>query len=323
VIGLGDLPPSWLYAYGIALGLLGGSFINVVVYRVPRGESLVRPGSHCPACGAPVRFYDNVPVLSFLLLRGRARCCGARISPRYPLVELIGGAIGWALVATVVLNLPADTSVGRAAAVLAVDLVFALGLVAVAFIDLEHMYVPDAISLGGTALGLATFWLRPELRLRDALLGAVIGFAGVWLPFGVVYRWIRGRTGMGLGDAKLLMMAGAWFGWPGAVFALLAGAVQGTVVAVAVLAVRGRIDEPEAVKAEKKSIESELEKLAPQERAVAEAELAQDPLYETSSGGAAMARIAFGPFLALAMLEYLLFGRDVLGDYLRWLGLFS
>jgi leader peptidase (prepilin peptidase)/N-methyltransferase len=323
VIGLGELPRSWLYAYGIALGLLGGSFINVVVYRVPRGESLVRPGSHCPLCGAPVRFYDNVPVLSFLFLRGRARCCRARISSRYPLVELLGGAIGWALVGCVLLNLPAETSIGRAAAVLAVDLIFALALVAVAFIDLEHMFVPDTISLGGTALGLATFWLRPDLRFLDAILGAAVGFAVVWLPFGVVYRWIRGRTGMGLGDAKLLMMAGAWFGWPGAVFALLAGSVQGSVVALAVLAVRGRIDEPEAIQAEKKSIETELEKLGPEERAAAQAELAKDPLYEMSSGSAALARVAFGPFLALAMLEYLLFGRDVFGDYLRWLGLWS
>jgi leader peptidase (prepilin peptidase)/N-methyltransferase len=322
VIGLSDLPPSWLYAYAIALGLVGGSFLNVVIYRVPRGESLVRPGSHCPACGAPVRFYDNIPVVSYLLLRGRARCCGARISPRYPLVELIGGGIGGAIAGHLLLTLPTETSIERTAGVLVVELVFALSLVAVAFIDLEHMYVPDAISLGGTALGLATFWLRQE-RPLDLVIGAALGFVIVWLPFGVIYRWIRGRTGMGLGDAKLLMMAGAWFGWPGAVFALLAGAVQGSLIALAVLLVRGRIDEPAAIKAERESIRGELEKLGPEERAAAEAELAKDPLYETSADGAGWARIAFGPFLALAMLEYLLFGRDLVGDYLRWLGLWS
>jgi leader peptidase (prepilin peptidase)/N-methyltransferase len=284
---------------------------------------LVRPASHCPACGAPVRLYDNVPLISFLVLRGRARCCGARISPRYPLVELIGGGLGFALVQNVMLRLPGATSLGRAVLVFAIDLVFALSLVAVAFIDLEHMYVPDAISIGGTVLGLSTFWLRPDVDLRDALLGAVIGFAVVWLPFGVMYRWIRGRTVMGLGDAKLLMLAGAWFGWPGALFTLLAGAVQGTVVALVVLAVRGRIEEPASVKAEKESVRSELEKLDPEERAAAEAELAKDPLYEASSGDGGLARIAFGPFLAVAMLEYLLIGRDALGDYLRWLGLWS
>lgn len=323
MIRLDELPPSWLYAYGVLLGLVGGSFINVVVYRLPRGLNLARPASHCPACGAPVRFYDNIPVVSYLVLRGRARCCAARISPRYPLVELIGGGLGFALVQNVLLRLPGEMSLARAVSVFALDLVFALSLVAVAFIDLDHMYVPDAISIGGTALGVCTFWLRPEVDLRDALLGAAIGFGVVWLPFGVLYRWIRGRTGMGLGDAKLLMMAGAWFGWPGAAFALLAGAVQGTVVALVVLAVRGRIEEPAAVQAEREGTRRALEKLGPEERAQAEAELARDPLYETSPGDRGLARIAFGPFLALSMLEYLLIGRDVFGDYLRWLGLGS
>jgi len=303
------------------MGLVGGSFINVVIYRVPRNMSLVRPGSHCPHCGAPIRFYDNIPLLSYLWLRGKARCCRTRISIRYPTLELLSGVLGFAVAAAMLMRLPGDTSLARATAVFAADLIFALALVAAAFIDLEHMYVPDAITLGGTIFALATFSLRPALGFSDAVVGAAIGFLMIWLPFGVAYKWIRGRTGMGLGDAKLVMLAGAWFGWPGAVFALLAGAVQGTVGALVLLAVRGRIEEPDAVKAEKLEMQAELEKLGPEERAEAEALLAKDPLYEAPGGGLGLARIAFGPFLALAMLEYLLVGGQAVGDYLRWLGL--
>jgi leader peptidase (prepilin peptidase)/N-methyltransferase len=321
VIRLSDLPASLVTTYAILLGLFGGSFLNVVIYRVPRGMSLVKPASHCPGCGAPVRFYDNIPVLSYLLLGGRARCCKSKISPRYVLVELIGGVLAWAIVQGLILRLPEGTSLGRAGMIFAADLMFALSLVAVAFIDLEHMYVPDAISIGGTVFGLATFSLRPDLGITDAMLGAVIGFVVVWLPFGVVYRLIRGRTGMGLGDAKLLMMAGAWFGWMGATFALLAGAVQGTIAALAILLVRGKIEEPAGVQAEKRETEKALALLTPDERAAAEAELGKDPLYEAPASGLGLARIAFGPFLALAMLEYLLVGREWLQGYVRWLGL--
>jgi leader peptidase (prepilin peptidase) / N-methyltransferase len=317
---LDDLPSLLVYGYALMLGLLGGSFLNVVIHRVPRGMSIVRPPSHCPACGAKVRFYDNIPVLSYVVLRGRARCCKAAISPRYVIVELIGGALALAILTDLLLRLPADTSVGRALAIFAANLAFALALVAVAFIDMEHMYVPDAISIGGALFGIATFSLRPGLGLTDALLGAVIGFVIVWLPFGLGYKWIRGRTGMGLGDAKLVMMAGAWFGWSGAVFALLAGAVQGTLVIVVLFLLRGRIEEPAGVAQEKREMLEALEAMTPEERAAAEKELAEDPLYEESAPGLGLSRIAFGPFLALAMLEYLLVGREWVGDYVRWLG---
>ena len=317
---LADLPVAIVRAYAIVLGLFGGSFLNVVIHRVPRGMGIAHPASHCPACSRPLRFYDNVPILSYVVLGGRARCCKAKISPRYPLVELLGGLLAWAIVEKLVL--PMDgTSVGRAAALFFAYLVFALALVAVAFIDLEHMYVPDAISLGGTLVGVGTYSLRPELDLVDTLIGAAVGFAVVWLPFSVLYRWIRGRTGMGLGDAKLVMMAGAWFGWSGAIFALLAGAVQGTLAAMVVLLVHGRIEEPAAVQKEREETERALAQLTPEERAAAHAELVRDPLYEVAPpGSVGLSRIAFGPFLALAMLEYLFLGPS-LGEYARWLGL--
>src|SRR5262245_61042978 len=108
---LEDLPGPLVYGYALLLGLIGGSFLNVVIYRLPRDMSVVRPSSHCPACGAKVRFFDNIPVLSYLLLGGRARCCKARISPRYVIVELIGAALALAVLSDLMLRLPADTTV--------------------------------------------------------------------------------------------------------------------------------------------------------------------------------------------------------------------
>jgi leader peptidase (prepilin peptidase)/N-methyltransferase len=313
---LAELPPALVIGVAVALGLAFGSFLNVVIYRLPRGESLVRPGSHCPGCGASVRAWHNVPLVSYVVLRGRARCCGARISVRYPLVELLGGLLAWAIVESLVLELSPETPWWRALATFAAYLALGLGLIAAAFIDLEHMYLPDGIMLGGTLLGIATVPLRPELDLIDALLGAVVGFLIVWLPFDFLYEKIRGRPGMGLGDAKLLMLAGAWFGWQGALFALLAGAVQGTLVAFAVLATRGRIEEPEAVRREREELRKAIEQAEGDERRLLEEELARDPIGLPPEPGIGMARMAFGPFLVLATLEYMLFGNWLVDAYL-------
>ncbi|XXY55212.1 prepilin peptidase [Sorangium sp. So ce269] len=316
---LADLPPWFLRAFALCFGLLWGSFLNVVIYRVPRELSVVHPGSRCPACGTPIRAFDNIPVLSYLLLRGRARCCGAAVSPRYPLVEAAGGVLSLAIAEIILLGLPGTTPILRALATYIADLALALGLLAATFIDLEHMYIPDGITIGGAVLGVATASLR-SMGFADALLGAGVGFAVVWLPFVVIYPRIRGgRVGMGLGDAKLLMLAGAWFGWGGALFVLGAGAVQGSLVAIALLLLRGSIEEPEAVRIEREQIRAELAEMSPEERAAAEEELAQDPLAEEPGEGFGQARIAFGPFLALATLEYLLVGRDVLDAYFSWI----
>ena len=302
---LREVPPVLVRTYAISLGLMFGSFLNVVIYRVPRNMSVVRPRSHCPACGAPIAFYDNIPILSYAWLRGRARCCNARVSPRYLFVELLGGLLAWAIVESIVLQLPADTSIVRALAVFVSDFALALGLTAAAFIDLEHMYIPDSITVGGAIVGLVTASLRGN-TFTEALVGAIAGFAMVWVPFSLVYRVVRGRTGMGMGDAKLVALAGAWFGWVGAMFALFAGAVQGTVGALGILLIRGRIDEPAAVREEKQQVLQELDQMRPEERDAALEALARDPLYEPNAPGIGRARIAFGPFLVLAILEYLL-----------------
>jgi leader peptidase (prepilin peptidase)/N-methyltransferase len=305
---LAELPASFLVAFAIALGLLFGSFLNVVIHRLPRGENVAYPGSHCPGCGKPIAPRDNVPVLSWLFLRGRARCCGAKVSPRYPLVEAIGGLLAWAVLELIVFELPPETSLARAGLVFAAYLALGLGLVAAAFIDLDHMLLPDEITLGGTLLGIASVPLRPDATFADSLIGAAAGFAMIWLPFIWLYERVRGRPGMGLGDAKLVMLAGAWFGWGGAVFALLAGAVQATAVMLVLFALGTKVEEPESVVEERKALKEAIEQAEGEERAELERELLADPLGSEPEPGLGMLRIAFGPFIALAILEYLLFG---------------
>lgn len=330
--------PLWLLRSTVfAFGLLWGSFLNVVIYRVPREMSVVRPPSHCPGCGKPVQPYDNIPVLSYVVLRGRARCCGVRMSPRYPIVELIGGALSLAIFEVILLRLPGSMSVGRAAAIYGADFALCMGLVAAAFIDAEHMFLPDSITIGGTILGVFTATLR-DLGTVDSLIGAAAGFLGVFIPFIFLYKGLLGRTGMGLGDAKLLALAGAWFGWPGALFTLLAGAVQGSIYAgiTRLLGIEPKL--PDAVLEDI----AELEKAAAAGDEEAKKALAEDPLTEDENHPFIVrffqrlfgiegkeqaqdepapapheeeadiftprARIPFGPFLILGILELLFAG---------------
>jgi leader peptidase (prepilin peptidase)/N-methyltransferase len=307
VVLLEDLPHVLLIGVAIALGLLFGSFLNVVIYRLPRAQNLAFPPSTCPACGARIKPYDNVPVLSWLLLRGRARCCGAAIASRYPLVECLGGLLGWAVMKRLVLTLPGYTELYLALLVFASYFALALALLALVFIDLEFMLLPDELTLGALGLGLLTVPLR-HVSWLDALFGAAGGFLFVWLFFDLGYRWLRGKPGMGLGDAKLLAVAGAWFGWPGVLFALCAGAIQGTLFAIAVFVTQGKIDEPEAVQREREQLKQEMEHMSSEERAQLERELAGDVLIAEPDPGLTGARIPFGPFLVLATLEFLFLG---------------
>jgi leader peptidase (prepilin peptidase)/N-methyltransferase len=184
--------------------------------------------------------------------------------------------------------------------------------------------LPDPITYSGIVLGIATVPLRQPMTFIDSLLGGVIGFLVVWLPFDRLYRLVRGRVGMGLGDAKLVALAGVWFGWEGAVFALLAGAVQGTLILFAVLAARGRLEEPEAVQREREAAERELAQAVGEERERLEREMADDPvLASPPASGFAAARIPFGPFLVLAIIEYQLFGESVILPFLLNYGLGS
>ena len=308
--------PAWFtISVAVAVGLSLGSFLNVVIYRVPRGMSLVRPPSTCPGCGTLIRPYDNIPFFGYLLLLGKTRCCKTRISPRYPLVELMGGLLGWAIVVMRLDALPSETPIHVAIALLFLYLALGLGLIAASFIDLEHMYVPDAITLGGTVLGLASAGLRPDTTYTESFIGALGGFVMIWLPFDYLYQKLRGRTGMAMGDAKLVMLAGAWFGIPGALFALLAGAMQGTVAALVIYITQGSIEEPEAVTEERAEMERLIAEAEGEERERLIEEFEQDPIAKVAEPGLLGARLAFGPFLALGTLEYMFFGKL----WLSWL----
>jgi leader peptidase (prepilin peptidase)/N-methyltransferase len=309
-----DLPVPLLRFFAFAWGALWGSFVNVVVYRVPREMSVVRPGSHCPGCGAPVAAYDNIPILSWLLLRGKARCCGVAISPRYVVVEALGGLIALAVFEVIVRPLPGDTTLVHAASMFLADFALAMALVAAAFIDAEHMYLPDSITLGGTLFGLLTPSLR-GLGWTDGLIGAGVGFLAVWLPFVVAYKALRGRPGMGLGDAKLTMLAGAWFGWPAVVFAIFAGAMQASVAALIVYLVKGKIEEPESVLRDRE----EIQKAAAEGDEEAKALLVADPLAVEPEEGILAARLPFGPFLCLAIIEWMLAGDRIAEAWVPWL----
>ena len=330
---LNALVPTWVIrGFVLFFGLIWGSFLNVVIYRVPREMSVVRPASHCPGCGKPIAGYDNIPVLTYVILRGRARCCGAKMSPRYPLVELIGGALSICILESIIFKMPGATPAIRALAVYGANFALCMGLVAAAFIDAEHMFLPDSITLGGIVVGIATATLR-GLPFTTSLFGAVVGFVVVWLPFIFLYKGLLGRTGMGMGDAKLLALAGAWFGWPGAVFVLFAGALQGSLYALVtrVLGVESKL--PQAVLDDI----AELEKDAAAGDEEAKKALEEDPLTEneddpfilrwlgfrkkeeepvpaevnaaTETAEADVpvprARIPFGPFLILGILELL------------------
>jgi leader peptidase (prepilin peptidase)/N-methyltransferase len=195
-------------------GLLVGSFVTVVAHRVPRGESIVGPRSRCPACGTQIAAYDNVPVFSWVLLRGRARCCGAAISPRYPLTELCLGA----LYAATVLVLWGD------GAEIALGLVFVTTLLAVTLTDLEQRIIPNKILLVAAVLGAAIAALGdpgslPERAIAAAVAGGLLFLAALAYP-----------RGMGLGDVKLAAVMGLFLGRnvaPAILVALLAGSLVG------------------------------------------------------------------------------------------------
>jgi len=302
-----ELPPNALRVVAAMFGLIWGSFLNVVIHRVPRGKSVVRPGSTCPSCGKPIRPWDNVPVFSWLVLRGKSRCCKTPISPRYPIVEALGAIAAVAVLEVAILPLGHE-SVIRAFCIYLTDFAAVLALVAVAFIDFEWMYIPDFVTYGGTVLGIATASFR-GMSILGAAIGAALGFLITYIPFILVYRVVRGRAGMGIGDAKLLMMAGAFFGLWGIFWTLLAGAVQGSVGAFALYLLRGKVGLPEGVKQELE----ELKKAAAEGDEEAKEILEDDPLaQDVDPDEIGLTRFAFGPFLAIAFIEFLLFNDKIL-----------
>ncbi|MGW8268506.1 MAG: prepilin peptidase, partial [Longimicrobiales bacterium] len=178
------------------LGLVLGSFLNVCTLRWPTDESVVHPPSHCPGCGSPIQWFDNVPVLSYLLLRGRCRSCGVAISPQYPMVELASGLI-WA---GVFLRLGLSFEAVRGALFLTI-------LLGIAVSDARFYIIPDQFSLGGTVLGLAMAPLPGGLSILDSFLGALVGFGMLWIV-AKLGTWLFTKDAMGGGDVKMMGMVG-------------------------------------------------------------------------------------------------------------------
>jgi leader peptidase (prepilin peptidase)/N-methyltransferase len=216
----------------VVAGLLIGSFLNVVIARVPEGRSLVRPRSACPGCGAAIAWHDNVPLLSFLALRGRCRACGIAIPWRYPIVEAATAALFGAAALAFGPTLHA-----------VVAAVLLAALLAIAVIDLERQIIPDVISLPGILAGVLANLATGRVSWMDSLLGIAVG-GGVFVAIALVGSWLAGQDAMGGGDIKLAAMLGAFLGWKVLLLSLFASAVGGGILAAALMGfgVRGRKD---------------------------------------------------------------------------------
>jgi len=211
-------------------GLVFGSFLNVVIHRLPRDMSLTKPPSSCPRCGARIKPYDNIPVLSYLLLRGKCRSCGRRITPEYPAVEALTAA-GFVLV---------HLFVGPAFGLdFIAGAVFTCALVALGFIDVHHQILPDAITLPGLVLALVYAYVRGGTAFRSALLGAV-GGAGFLLLVYAGYFLVRKKEGLGMGDVMMMLMVGAYLGPLRTLLVLILGSFVGALVGVYVMARKGK-----------------------------------------------------------------------------------
>jgi leader peptidase (prepilin peptidase) / N-methyltransferase len=232
----------------LLFGLIIGSFLNVCIYRWPRDLSVVRPRSHCIVCEKLIAWYDNIPVLSYLALRGRCRHCGARISWRYPVVELLTGLLFFYFVATL----------GTTLAALKMC-VFAAMLIALAFSDLEERILPDEFTLAGAAVGLLFAWFVPvpesiaqallwlagfslsgrSHSLVEAAFGALLPAFFLWFA-GWIYHRVRHREGLGQGDIKLIAMVGSFLGLSGALLTLAIGSLAGSIIGYTYIRLSGK-----------------------------------------------------------------------------------
>lgn len=308
MMALQEFPAWWLVALWAGMGLLWGSFVNVLIYRMPRDKNIAWPGSHCPTCGAPVRAYDNVPVLSFLMLRGRTRCCKKPLSMRYPLIELLCGAWGLLVAYGVPVHGPRDVTLGLAMARDAAVLSLGLLLVAQVFIDLDFMILMPSLNAIICAVGFVTVPLR-SLSWMDAILGS-LGLPLALFAFSWSYSKLRGLGGMGIGggDFHLLLALGPWTGVYGSVFVLFAGAVQSVIAALAIRLTLGKIPLPAGVREQI----AELRALADAGDEEAKKELAEDMVASVDEGSFFGAALPLGPFLIMAAMEWLCFRADIL-----------
>lgn len=283
------------YVFVVWFGLLWGSFANVCIYRMPpseefpKGRSIVKPGSHCFACKAPVKWYDNVPVLAWLWLRGKCRACKVAFSPRYLLVELLTGALfGFAWWSAVDAGVWWGEKFDLRLVRFAISAAFCLVLVVITFIDLDHKLILNKVTMPSIVLFYGASLVLPERHWYEGLIGIAVGYGLPWLVGEIYYR-LRGQEGLGLGDGMLLALVGALLGWKGVLVSLFGGSVIGVVIGLVALTVARR-----RVPTEPASTED-----------------AQPSLMRTE--------LPFGPFLAMAAVFYL-FAEPWLQIHFRFLG---
>ncbi len=209
-------------------GLVWGSFLNVCIHRIPNGESILRPRSRCPHCGHNIRAYDNIPLLSYLILRAHCRYCQGRISPRYPFVELLTGLL--------FLGLFFHFGVGLA---FFYYLIFGSVLLVLLFIDFDHQILPDRLTLPAIPLGLLGSWWIPGVGWIRSLFGVILG-ASLLLGIIGLYYLLRGTQGMGFGDVKMLAMMGAFLGWEGVLVTVVTASFLGSLCGLAAMLLYGK-----------------------------------------------------------------------------------
>lgn len=257
-------------AFLFAVGACIGSFLNVCIYRIPLDQSIVFPGSRCPHCKQPIAGYDNIPILSYFILRGRCRSCGASFSARYAVVEAL----------TAVLFLLIWLRYG-ASPVTPIYFLAISGLLLATFVDLDHMIIPDRVSIGGMLIGLLLSALFPVLHEREVMMegllasgiGLAAGFGSLWLV-SVLGKWAFKKDAMGFGDVKLLGAIGAFIGWEGVLLTIMISSLLGTVIGLAFI-IGGK--------------------------------------QEWQS------KIPYGPYLALGAIVWMLWGMDWWTAYVEWM----
>lgn len=290
---MSDLP---LQILAFAWGAVWGSFLNVVIYRLPEELSVVKPGSHCPACKTPIRWYDNIPIVSYFVLRGRCRQCGTGFSPRYALVEATCGVLALALFRATVLPLDPETFVAGMLMWGWLQ-IFVYALIAITFIDLEHLYIPDVISLPLIAFGVGGAFALSTPAPLDHLFGAIGGAVFLLLVAGIGWLLFR-REAMGLGDVKLLAAIGAYLGWMALPFVLFASAAQALIavmIARAYSTLTGREEDLTRTTAE------------------VDAHFDEEDRYDDELPS--RLAVPYGPFLALAAIEALFFGHTLIWEW--------
>jgi leader peptidase (prepilin peptidase)/N-methyltransferase len=287
IVNLLEQSPAFFIGTVFVLGLMVGSFLNVVIYRLPvmmerewqaqarefldqpQAETqppftLARPASRCPHCGHKIRFYENIPVLSYLWLRGKCSACGAGISVRYPLIELLTGVLS----VLVAWHFGFGWQAGAA-------LLLTWALLALSMIDIDHQLLPDAITLPFLWLGLLLSLFPVFVDMRASLVGAIAGYLSLWIVY-QLFKLVTGKEGMGFGDFKLLALLGAWMGWQSLPLIVLLSSAVGAVLGGTMIILQGRgRHQP----------------------------------------------IPFGPYLAIAGWIALLWGDRISSAYLRWSGL--